>query len=147
MGKLAAEHGWRVILSSYVIEHRIGSQGFRANMPCTGCAGRAARGGRVPAATSGSSSQTRSRSRCCSIALKPGWWPVLALTALLRALAAWAVAGWVLHDPLTARRWWLVPVQDVVSFCFWLAGFFGNTIEWRGRPYHLRADGRFEPRG
>ena len=29
MGKLAAETGWRVILSSYVIEHRIGSQGFR----------------------------------------------------------------------------------------------------------------------
>jgi ceramide glucosyltransferase len=65
----------------------------------------------------------------------------------LRALAAWAVAGWVLHDPLTARRWWLVPVQDVVSFLFWLAGFFGNTIEWRGHLYHLRADGRFEPRG
>ena len=32
MGKLAAEHGYGVILSSYVIEHRIGSQGLVANM-------------------------------------------------------------------------------------------------------------------
>ena len=60
-------------------------------------------------------------------------------------LAAWAVAGWVLHDPLTRRRWWLVPLQDVVSFLVWVGGFFGNTILWRGRKYHLRADGRFEP--
>src|SRR5438034_5443730 len=32
MGKLAAERGYGVILSSYVIEHRIGSQAFAANL-------------------------------------------------------------------------------------------------------------------
>ena len=32
MGKRAAELGWRVILSSFVIEHRIGSQPFAANL-------------------------------------------------------------------------------------------------------------------
>ncbi|MGH9657978.1 MAG: glycosyltransferase, partial [Bryobacteraceae bacterium] len=32
MGKLAAEKGHTVILSSYVIEHHIGSQGLRANL-------------------------------------------------------------------------------------------------------------------
>ena len=32
MGKLAAERGYGVILSSYVIEHRIGAQGFAANL-------------------------------------------------------------------------------------------------------------------
>ena len=62
-------------------------------------------------------------------------------------LAAWAVAGWVLHDPLTARRWWLVPVQDLVSFAFWLCGFFGNTVSWRGRRILLRADGKCELQG
>src|SRR5690242_19483073 len=32
MGKLAAEAGYRVILSSYVIEHCIGSSSFRDNL-------------------------------------------------------------------------------------------------------------------
>jgi ceramide glucosyltransferase len=38
----------------------------------------------------------------------------------------------------------LLPVQDVLSFAFWIAGFFGNTIHWRGRVYRLLRDGRFE---
>lgn len=146
LGKLASEHGWRVILSSHVIEHRIGSQGFKANALHRLRWVRTTRRSR-PSGYIGQLFTNPLPLALLLIAFKPGWWPVLALTALFRALAAWAVAGWVLHDPLTARRWWLVPVQDVVSFCFWLAGFFGNTIEWRGRPYHLRADGRFEPRG
>lgn len=146
MGKLASEHGWRVSLSSYVIEHRIGSQGFRENLRHRLRWARSTRRSR-PGGYIGQLFTNPLPLALLLIALKPGWWPVLALTVLFRALAAWAVAGWVLHDPLTARRWWLVPVQDAVSFLFWLAGFFGNTIEWRGRPYRLRADGRFEPRG
>ena len=52
-------------------------------------------------------------------------------------------AGWILHDPACAQRWWLIPVQDLLSFVFWIAGFFGNTIVWRGKKYYLQADGRF----
>ena len=79
-------------------------------------------------------------------AARPEWWPVLAITALLRATAAWATASAVLHDPLTARRWYLVPVQDIASFLVWIAGFFGNTILWRGRKYSLLKDGTFRLR-
>jgi ceramide glucosyltransferase len=68
---------------------------------------------------------------------------VLIVTAVFRALAAYATAGWVLHDRLTARFWYLVPLQDIVSFGFWLAGFFGSTIVWRGRKYVVLPDGRF----
>jgi ceramide glucosyltransferase len=78
------------------------------------------------------------------VALKPAWWPVLVATVLFRAVAAWATAACVLRDPLAARRWWLVPVQDLASFAIWIAGFFGNTITWRGRRYYLFPDGRFE---
>ncbi|MGB9609995.1 MAG: ceramide glucosyltransferase, partial [Bryobacteraceae bacterium] len=66
------------------------------------------------------------------------------VTVLLRALAAWSVSQLALRDPLCRRRWHLIPLQDLLSFAFWLAGFFGNTIEWRGRRYRLLADGRFE---
>jgi len=46
---------------------------------------------------------------------------------------------------LRARIIWpLVPFEDLLGFIFWLAGFFGNTVVWRGRRYRLRADGRFE---
>jgi ceramide glucosyltransferase len=145
MGKLASEHGWRVGLSSYVIEHRIGSQGFRENTRHRLRWARSTRRSR-PSGYIGQLFTNPLPLALLLIALDPDWWPVLILTVLLRALAAWAVAGWVLHDPLTARRWWLVPVQDVVSFVFWLTGFFGNTIEWRGRRYHLHADGRFDLR-
>ena len=77
-------------------------------------------------------------------AVRPGWWPAVAAAALLRAGAGWATAGHVLRDRLTLRLWWLVPLQDVLSFLVWIAGFFGNTILWRGRKYYLLPDGGFK---
>ena len=143
LGKFVAESGWRVILSSYVIEHRIGSQDFRANAHHRMRWARSTRRSR-PSGYLGQIFTNPLPIALLVVAADVSWWPLLIATALVRALAAWAVAGWVLHDPLTLHRWYLVPVQDLVSFAFWLAGFFGNTIHWRGRTYHLRADGRFE---
>jgi len=37
-------------------------------------------------------------------------------------------------------------MEDLMPSVRWLAGFFGNTIQWRGRTYYLRSDGRFELR-
>jgi ceramide glucosyltransferase len=69
---------------------------------------------------------------------------LLGLTALLRAVAVWAVAWAVLHDSLTRWNFWLVPLQDLMGWILWFFGFFGNRIEWRDRAYRLLADGRFE---
>jgi len=44
----------------------------------------------------------------------------------------------------TRINWLLVPIEDLLGFIFWIFGFFGNTVVWRGRRYRLRADGRFE---
>jgi ceramide glucosyltransferase len=143
MGKLVHEKGWRVGLSSYVIEHRIGSQSFAANMSHRLRWARSTRRSR-PGGYIGQIFTNPLPFALLLIAVKPAWWPLLLITAALRGVAAWAVAGKVLRDPLTARRWWLVPVQDLLSLALWIAGFFGNTIQWRGRTYHLRPDGRFE---
>ena len=77
-------------------------------------------------------------------AARPGWWPVVAVTAVFRAAAVWATAEHAIGDPLVRRLWWLVPLQDVASFLVWIGGFFGNTILWRGRKYYLLRDGRFK---
>ncbi len=143
LGALAAQAGYEVILSSAVIEHRIGSQPFRQNLEHRLRWVRSTRRSR-PWGYLGQLFTYPLPLALVLVTLQPAWWPVLAGTAVLRAYAAWASAGWVLHDPLTAHRWWLVPLQDVVSFLLWLAGFFGNTVTWRGRRYRLLADGRFE---
>lgn len=143
LGQLAAQAGMGVILSSCRIEHRIGSQGFRANMAHRLRWARSTRRSR-PAGYVGQVFTNPLPLALLLWAAAPAWSPLAAAAILLRALAAWAVAGRVLHDELTARRWYLLPVQDLLSFLFWVAGFFGNTIHWRGRRYYLRRDGRFE---
>lgn len=142
MGKLAAELGWRVILSSYVIEHHIGSQPWVVNLKHRLRWNRSTRRSR-PLGYIGQVFTNPLALALLFCAAAPPWWPVLVLAAAFRAVAARATAVRVLDDRLTAERWWLVPLQDLTSFVLWLAGFFGNTILWRGRKYHLLRDGRF----
>ncbi len=142
MGKFAAERGHGVGLSSAIVEHHIGSQTLSAN---TGHRIRWARSTRRsrPAGYIGQLFTNPLPLALLLLAAAPGWWPVVLLSVPVRAAAAWATARWVLRDPLCARHWYLVPLQDIVSFLFWLAGFFGNSIRWRGRKYCLSRDGRF----
>ena len=143
MGNLAAARGDRVILSSYVIEHHIGAQTLAANLRHRLRWNRSTRRSR-PAGYVGQLFTNPLPLALLLWIARPEWWPVAAVTLLLRAAAALATAGYVLRDPLTARLFFLLPLQDILSFAMWLAGFFGNTILWRGRKYYLRADGRFE---
>jgi len=143
MGKLAAERGYGVILSSYAIEHRIGTQRFAANFRHRLRWNRGTRRSRPW----GYAGQVFTNPLPLALALwvdKPEWWPAAAAAVAFRAAAGWAAAQYVLRDPLTRRLWWLTPLQDLASFLVWIAGFFGNTVLWRGRRYYLHADGRFE---
>ncbi len=142
MGKLAAEAGHRVILSSYAIEHRIGSQGLAANLRHRTRWNRSTRRSR-PWGYVGQVFTNPLPIALLLWAAMPSAWPAMAVTAVVRAAAAWAVAGYILRDPLTARLWWLIPIQDAAGFLGWVAGFFGDTIVWRGRRYRVLADGRF----
>ena len=143
MGNLAAARGDGVILSSYVIEHHIGAQTMAANLRHRLRWNRSTRRSR-PAGYVGQLFTNPLPLALLLWAVKPEWWPAVVATVVLRAAAGWATAGYVLRDRLTARLFFLVPLQDLLSFAMWLAGFFGNTILWRGRKYYLRADGRFE---
>jgi ceramide glucosyltransferase len=143
IGHLAAKSGIGVLLSSCVIEHRIGTQPACVNLRHRLRWVRSTRRSRPW----GYVGQVFTNPLPLALLLwvaRPAWWWALPATIAVRWLAALATSQWVLHDRLTARYWWLVPVQDLLSFVVWVAGFFGNTVEWRGRRYYLRRDGRFE---
>jgi len=142
MGKLAAQRGFGVILSSCAIEHHIGALGFAANLRHRLRWNRSTRQSR-PWGYIGQVFTNPLPVALLLWACEPRAWPLVALAAALRAAAGWAVAGYALDDPLVRRLWWLVPLQDAASFLVWLAGFFGHTILWRGRKYYLLKDGRF----
>ena len=142
IGNRAPRLGYRVVLSSCVIEHRIGSQTFKGNLQHRLRWARSTRRSR-PAGYWGQIFTNPLPLALLLWLAAPKLWPLVAVTALFRALAAWSTAHWVLHDPLTSRRWWLIPVQDAMSASIWVAGFFGNTIDWRGRRFKLLRDGRF----
>jgi ceramide glucosyltransferase len=143
LGKLAAQCGYEVVLSSYVIEHHTGAQPFAANLRHRLRWRRSARRSR-PWGYLGQIFTHPLPLALVLCAVSPAWWPMLTVTAVFRAIAAWATAGHVLRDPLTRRLWWLVPIEDAANLLVWCAGFFGNTILWRGRKYWLARDGRFE---
>jgi ceramide glucosyltransferase len=63
---------------------------------------------------------------------------------VLRFAMAWAVGVWGLRDPVLRRRWWLLPLRDLLSFFVWLASFSMNRIEWRGASFTLEK-GRMVP--
>ena len=76
------------------------------------------------------------------VVVRPEWWPVGLAAVALRLFSVWATAKYVLRDPLTHHLWPLLPLQDALSFAVWICGFFGRTIQWRGRKYYLLPDGR-----
>lgn len=140
IGKFAAEAGHGVILSSYIIEHHIGSATLRENIAHRLRWGRSTRRSR-PAGYVGQLFTMPFPLALVTFALSPAWWPIVPVAALVRAVAAYIVSVRVLRARV---RWLLLPIEDVLGFVFWIAGFIGNTIMWRGRRYRLYADGRFE---
>jgi ceramide glucosyltransferase len=143
MGKLVAKRGGSVILSSYVIQHCIGGQNFWKNLRHRLRWARSTRRSR-PFGYVGQVFTNPLPLALLMLAIQPHWWPLAALAFAFRAAVAWVVAGQVLNDALTAREWYLVPLQDLASFITWVFGFFGNTIEWRGQRHAVLPNGMFK---
>lgn len=142
MGKQAAEAGFGVILSRNVVQHRIGSQSLRENAAHRMRWARSTRRSR-PLGYLGQIFMYTLPLAGLIVAYRHSWWPALILAAACRGLAAWATSAWVLGK---RPNWLKLILQDLIAFGFWLAGFVGNTIRWRGRRYYLYPDGRFELR-
>jgi ceramide glucosyltransferase len=140
LGKFAAEAGHGVILSSYIVEHHIGCATLHQNVEHRLRWARSTRRSR-PAGYVGQLFTMPLPLALLVCLAWPAWWPVLPVALIVRAAAAYTVSARVLRARI---NWLLLPIEDLLGFCFWIAGFFGNTISWRGRSYRLFADGRFE---
>jgi ceramide glucosyltransferase len=143
LGQRAAEMGFRVDLSQVIVEHHLSDDSMRHNFAHRLRWARSTRCSR-PAGYVGQLFTNPLPIGFLLTALNLRWWPALAVTAIFRAAAAHATSWSVLRDPLCRKWWFLIPVQDLLSFVFWLAGFSGNQINWRGRRYLLHRDGTFE---
>ncbi len=141
IGQRAAELGHGVLFSSYVIEHRIGSQSMMHNLGHRMRWARSTRRSR-PLGYWGQIFTYPLPLALLLCATYPTAWPVLFLTLILRAGAAFATAGNIVRDPITQKEWWLLPVQDVIGFFVWISGFVGDKIVWRNRKCTVLRDGR-----
>lgn len=137
LGRIAAELGFGVRLSAYVVEHRIGSEGMLKNFAHRLRWARTSRRSR-PWGYIGQLFTYPLPVGASLCLLWPRYWPLLAITGAFRAAAAWTVSERILN---AAVPWLLLPLQDLLGFAFWIAGFFGNSIHWRGRKYTLNRDG------
>jgi len=138
LGKRIAAAGFRVILSSYVVEHRIGSENRGQNFRHRIRWGRTSRRSR-PWGYVGQIFMYPLPLALLLVATMPRWWPLLASTVVIRYASALFVSQVVLGARL---NWTLLPLEDMLGFAFWIAGFFGNSIIWRGRTYRLDREGR-----
>lgn len=141
IGQRAAELGYGVLFSSYVIEHRIGSQNMMPNLGHRMRWARSTRRSR-PLGYWGQIFTYPLPLALLFCAAYPTAWPVLFLTLILRGTAALATARDIVHDPITQKQWWLLPVQDVIGFFVWISGFVGDKIVWRDRKCTVLRDGR-----
>lgn len=140
MGKFAAEAGHGVILSSGVVEHHIGSSDFLHNAAHRLRWTRSTRRSR-PWGYTGQLFTMPLPLAIALVAADASMWPYALAAIGVRFAAAYMVSKKVLGAQL---NWFYLPIEDLAVFCFWVAGFFGKTIIWRGRRYLLHPDGRFE---
>jgi ceramide glucosyltransferase len=143
LGQKAAEQGFHVDLSRTIVEHHLSDESMAANMNHRLRWARSTRRSR-PWGYVGQLFTNPIPIALLVALIDPRLWWLLFVTLLFRAAVAYATGLYVLRDRRTLLYAPLIPVQDLLSFIFWIAGFVGNTIAWRGRRYRLNRDGTFD---
>jgi ceramide glucosyltransferase len=137
LGRIAADLGFVVRMSPYVVEHRIGSEGMVKNFSHRLRWARSTRRSR-PWGYVGQFFTHSLPVGFATALVCHELWSFMVVTVALRAVSAWTVSRGILRAHIP---WLLLPLQDMLGFAFWVAGFFGNSISWRGQRYILNRDG------
>jgi ceramide glucosyltransferase len=146
LGQWVAQSGYIVKLSTHVINHHASATGFINSFKHRLRWNRSTRFSRP----SGYIGQGFTYGLAWSIMLAlaaPALWTLIILLATLaiRGWLTYELAVRLLNDRAVASRWWLIPLQDLLSLTTWIGGFLGREIVWRNERYLLLEGGRFAP--
>ena len=140
LGARVARAGYRVALSSEVVETNIAAYGWRGFLDHQLRWARTVRDAR-PGGYAGLLF-THGLGLALLNVLASGASPLslwlLGLSFFLRLALAMTVGAEVLGDRQVLPSLWLLPLRDLVAVGFWVAGFAGNTIVWRGERFTLK---------
>ena len=146
LGRWAAQAGYSVVLSPYVVNHQVLGETFRASFLHRLRWARSTRFSR-PWGYLGQAFTYPVLMALALVMLAPDflvlYW-ALAAAVGLRCAAGLAVGWGVLRDSNLTRWWWLIPLQDLLGFAVWCGGFTGREIRWRERTYRVSPGGRLE---
>ena len=140
LGARVARAGYRVILSSEVVETATPAYGWRGFAEHQLRWSRTVRDAR-PWGYAGLVF-THGLGWALANVLASGLSPLslwlLGLSFFLRMALAMAVGAEVLGDHQVLPNLWLLPLRDLVAMGMWVAGFAGNTIVWRGERFMVK---------
>lgn len=144
IGNLAARAGWRVVLSTYVVDDVIGRQSFREMWSRRVRWARTTRAMQpVPVLFS---YLTHGTALALMLLVATGFamagWIALAITVALRMTTATSIARFYTRDENLPKSLALLPFSDLVSFGIWAAGFLGSSVEWRGERFRVGWGGK-----
>jgi ceramide glucosyltransferase len=146
LGKWAFEAGYRVVLSDHVINHHTSSTGFINTFKHRLRWNRSSRFSR-PAGYIGQGFIYGLPWAIALFVAAPTLWSagILIFSMAARLCLAYELGVRLLGDRKALVRFWLIPLQDIISFATWVGGFIGREIIWRNERYQLLEGGRFVP--
>jgi ceramide glucosyltransferase len=146
LGHWAANAGYQVILSTNVINHHATALGFINSFKHRLRWNRSSRFSR-PSGYYGQGFTYGLPWALILFLTAPFWWSgcLLAAVIAVRMWMSFELATRLLEDRVALKHFWLIPLQDLLSFATWVGAFMGREIIWRNERYRLLEGGRFEP--
>ncbi|HEY9656746.1 MAG TPA: glycosyltransferase, partial [Crinalium sp.] len=142
LGKRAAEAGYRIELSRYVVESDTGNETVGQVFQ------RELRWARTIRFNRGAQYYSMvfcyGTVFCLPLLLLSGfasWAITLSLATFIVRYLQVAITIFSINCPSLSRWLWLLPCRDVLTFLVWLMGAFGQSVYWRGRQLRVEGDG------
>jgi ceramide glucosyltransferase len=147
LGELISRAGYRVVLAEAIPDHLFGGESMRESLGHRLRWERSSRCSR-PAGYWGQIFTHSLPLVLLAWAAVPGRnamvLGLLGMCLAARALLAWEVGWRILGDDALRKYWWLLPLEDLLSFGIWCWAFAGEEIVWRGARLRVLRGGKLE---